>query len=168
VSEANLKRWALIAELISAAAVVISLIFLAIQVREGASQTAMNTEAVQASALQQYFQQHADVTFLPIENPDLRAIMRKARGGLEALSGEEVDAYFSYAAQQHRSFFVGFQMMRSGILPKDEWMPFQGALHRSLHRSRGYLDVWNARRHDYPEDYRRLVDRLIEEPAEGM
>jgi hypothetical protein len=139
-----------------------------VQVREGASQTATNTEAVKASALQQFFRQHADVTFFGIENRELRAIITKAREGIESLSEDEAGVYFPYAAQQLRSYFVGFQMMQSGILPEDEWTPFQGALHRSLHRSRGYLDVWHARRHDYPEDFRSLVDKLAEELAQDF
>lgn len=164
----NLKEWALVAEVISAAAVVISLIFLAVQVREGASQTAMNTEAVQASALQQYFQQHADVTFVRVVNPELRGVISKARNGLESLLQEENEMFFPYASQQIRSFFVGYQMMQSGILPEDEWAPFEGALHRTLHRNQGYMDVWQARRQDYPESFRNLVDGLVERPSPNL
>ena len=151
--------------MISAIAIVISLIFLAMQVREGTNQTALNTEAVQTSALQQYFETHYDITFLRVVNPELRGLVRKAREGLDALESEEVDVFFPYASQQLRSFFVGYQMMQSGILPEDEWQPFEGALHRTLHRFQGNIDVWAARRHDYPKKFRDLVDRLIETPA---
>ena len=76
--------------------------------------------------------------------------------------------FFPYAAQQIRSHFVGFQMMQSGILPKDEWAVFEASLRRTLHRNSGYLGVWEARRQDYPEQFRSVVDGLAEEPAQQM
>ena len=82
---------------------------------------------------------------------------------MSALNDDESLLFFPFATQHIRSFFVGYQMMQSGILPEDEWQTFEGALGRTLTRNSGYPDAWALRRHDYPENFQQLVDKLIDE-----
>jgi hypothetical protein len=46
----KLEKWALVAEIVSAIAIVLSLIFVGLQVRQGASATALNTRAIEVAA----------------------------------------------------------------------------------------------------------------------
>jgi hypothetical protein len=161
VDDRKLKVWALVAEIVSAFAVVVSLIFLAYQVREGANETALNTEAVQSTALLQFFDQHSEMAFLTVLNAELRDVATKAKGGLENLTDNESQAFVSLAGQRIRSYFVGYQMMRGGLLPEDDWRSFKESLGRLLIRNPGYADVWEIRREDYPEDFQRTVDDLL-------
>lgn len=164
MNSSKLKDRALVAEIASAIAVVFSLIFLAIQIRDSTEQTALNTEAIQSTALQQHFAQHSEFIFFPISDQNFRAVLTKARReGMSALNDDERLLFFPFAAQHIRSFFAGYQMMQSGILPEDEWQTFEGALGRTLSRNLGYPDVWAFRRHDYPDDFQQLVDKLIDE-----
>ena len=48
----KLERWALIAEIVGGVAIVLSLIFVGLQVRQSAEQTALNTDAIRADAIQ--------------------------------------------------------------------------------------------------------------------
>ena len=66
----KLEKWALIAEIGSAIAVVISLIFVGMQVRTGAEETAVNTAAIRAAAFQDLQTRIANLNVLLIENPD--------------------------------------------------------------------------------------------------
>jgi hypothetical protein len=161
VDDRKLKVWALVAEIVSALAVVVSLIFLAYQVREGANETALNTEAVQSTALLQFFEQHSELAFLTVLNAELRDVATKAKGGLENLTDEESGVFISLAGQRIRSYYVGYQMMRGGLLPEDDWRTFQESLGRLLIRNPGYAEVWKTRREDYPEDFQRTVDDLL-------
>jgi hypothetical protein len=69
----KLKKWALVAEIGSAIAVVISLVFVGFQVRLGADETAVNTAAIRSSAFQELQTQIANLQVLLIENRDLRS-----------------------------------------------------------------------------------------------
>ena len=158
----KLKKWALLAEIVSAFAVVISLVFLAFQVREGASQTALNTKAIRSATLQDYFRQHSDLTLLPTLHPDHQVALLNARKGLEQLSWQDSEIFFPYAVQRIRGFFVGYQMMQSGLLPEEDWLTFERALSRFLNRNVGFVDIWEMRRDDYPADFQELVDGMVE------
>ena len=164
MNTSKLKDWALVAEIASAIAIVFSLVFLAIQIRDGTGQTVLNTEAIQSTALQQYFDQHSQFIFFPISDQNFRVVLTKARrGGLSALTDDESLLFLPFASQHIRSFFVGYQMMQSGILPEDEWQTFEGALGRTFSRNLGYPDAWTNRKYDYPEDFQQLVDKLIDQ-----
>ena len=163
----KLREWALIAEIISAIAVVLSLIFLAFQIRDGTRQTALNTQAVQATALQQHFQQHTLLSLAQIQNPDLDAVLTKGQDGLAGLSSDERSNFIPFAASEMRNHFVAYELMRSGLLPESQWRTFEAALERLLNRSAGARELWEIRRDEYPEEFRALVDRLTNE-AEGI
>ena len=67
----KLEKWALLAEILSASAVVSSLVFVGLQVRQGAEETALNTRAIQVNAYQNLTAQLSTVNSLVIENSDL-------------------------------------------------------------------------------------------------
>ena len=67
----KLEKWALLAEILSAIAVVSSLVFVGLQVRQGAEETALNTRAIQVNAYQNLTAQLSTVNSLVIENSDL-------------------------------------------------------------------------------------------------
>jgi hypothetical protein len=69
----KLEKWALIAEIGSAIAVVVSLIFVGMQVRTGAEETAVNTAAIRAAAFQDLQTGIVNLNVLLIENPDFDA-----------------------------------------------------------------------------------------------
>ena len=163
----KLRQWALIAEIISAVAVVLSLIFLAFQIRDGTQQTALNTQAVQATALQQHFQQHTALVLAQITNPELDSTLTKGQDGLGALTSDERTNFIPFATSELRNHFVAYELMQSGLLPESQWQTFRGSLERSLGRSAGLREVWEIRRDDYPDGFRALVDALVNEPEES-
>ena len=122
----KLREWALIAEIISAIAVVLSLIFLAFQIRDGTQQTALNTQAVQATALQQHFQQHTSLILVQLTNPDLDATLTKGQEGLGTLTSDEISNFFPYATAELRNHFVAYELMQSGLLPDYQWEDLRG------------------------------------------
>ena len=92
--------------------------------------------------------------------------MVKGQKGLETLTDEDIGLYGPYATNVIRNYFVGFEHMRSGLLPESQWRTFQAALGRSLRRSRGNRDLWSLRRDEYPREFQDMVDALVTE-AEG-
>ena len=99
----KLERWALIAEIFSAAAVVVSLIFVGFQVRQGADETALNTRAIEVSAYQDLTAQVGDLNRLLIENPALATARSRVLQGdsLQSIDNSEIaEAYLRLAFRQ--------------------------------------------------------------------
>jgi len=83
----KLEKWALIAEILSAMAVVASLVFVGLQVRQGAEETALNTRTIQTSAYQDLTAQLGTLNTLVIDNSDFAEALSRFNQG-EALENE--------------------------------------------------------------------------------
>ena len=136
------------------AVIVVSLILLAYEIRQ-------NTLAVQATALQQHFQQHAALVQMRLDNPALQASFFNARGGLDVLTEDERRLFVSYATNIVRNHFVAFELMQSGLLPKSQWRTFEAALRRNLIPSQGARELWEIRRGEYSGGFQDLVDDIV-------
>jgi hypothetical protein len=66
----NLQKWALVAEIIGGIAVVLSLIFVGVGVRQSSEETAINTRAIQTNAYQDLISQINLLNLARIENPE--------------------------------------------------------------------------------------------------
>ena len=66
----KLEKWALIAEIIGAVAIVVSLIFVGLEIRNGADQTRLNTQALQMSAYQELIGEVNTLSRFYIQNLD--------------------------------------------------------------------------------------------------
>ena len=65
------RNWRLLTDVLSAVAVVLSLVFVGLEVRESARQTALNTQSLQVSAYQELMGRVADINVLNLERPTL-------------------------------------------------------------------------------------------------
>ena len=79
------EKWREYAEIVGLIAIVVSLLLLGYEIRQ-------NTLAVQATALQQHFEQHTALMLARLDNSDLRASVTKGSKGLDALSVEDIRA----------------------------------------------------------------------------
>ena len=102
-----------------------------------------------------------------LSNAELRATIVKGQKGLETLTDEDIGLYGPYATNVIRNYFVGFEHMRSGLLPESQWRTFQAALGPSLRRSRGNREHWTLRRDEYPREFQDMVDALVTEAEEA-
>ncbi|MFK7865484.1 MAG: hypothetical protein AB8B95_14810 [Pseudohongiellaceae bacterium] len=66
----NLQRWALVAEITSGIAVVLSLIFVGFQIQQSSEETAMNTRALEATTYQNLIAQIESMNTLIIQDPE--------------------------------------------------------------------------------------------------
>ena len=140
-------------------AIVLSLILLAYETRQ-------NTLAVQASALQQHFEQHTALVSVGLENEQLRDAEAKGLSGLETLDYAELNLFVPYNWNIMRSYFVAFELKQSGMLPESQWRTFQAALARRIKRSQGARDLWSIRKKEFTEEFQALVHGLIESEDE--
>jgi len=73
----KLQEYALVAEIIGGVAIVISLVFVGVQVSQTAEETATNTTAIRASAYQELTTQILNINNLRAENPDIAELVFK-------------------------------------------------------------------------------------------
>jgi hypothetical protein len=91
----KLKQWAQIAEVIGAAAIIVSLIYVANELRH-------NTEATQAATFQQMVQLSAPSLLQIAQNAELAEIQRRAIQNPDSLTEQEQFRYFLIVRAQWR------------------------------------------------------------------
>ena len=67
-----------IGEIVGAAGVVASLVYLAVQIRQGSAQTELNTKAIHATAFQNLTDHHSTLYLSQVTNPEVRQAFLKA------------------------------------------------------------------------------------------
>ena len=134
MSESRLQKWALRAEIIGAAAVVLTLGYLAVEMRS-------NTNAIQAQTNQSIMEELNNFR-RGLWNSEMAAVMTKFRRvGWEGLTDVEKELRWSVSASRwaiHESAYLANQR---GVLGREEW----GVLERAF--CRGYevdRDIWHV------------------------
>lgn len=154
-------NWQTYVEIGGFAAIVVSLVLLIYEIRQ-------NTLAVQTNAMQQHLEQHASFVLEALQNENLRDIdTRGTRGGLDVLAEDELGQFVIYNWNLLRNHFVAFELMQTGVLPQSQWLTFEAALERRVSRNKGFRDLWKARREEISEEFRSLVDSMVEQADSG-
>ena len=142
----TLDQGAAIASIIASVAVVLTLIFIAIQMRQNLQLTKMSAAQSAALLLSQNYGRI-------IEHADLADILaRVARG-------EEVDGTTNFAAAQFRYFELLHAHMRTGIFDDDLWAGTEGRLHEVLDHPK-IREWWGDNRFSYAPSFVKLVDEI--------
>ena len=113
----SLEQAALLAEILGGLAVVVTLIYLAIQIRQ-------NTIMVKMSALQNIVQGGVDHNRAIADNPELAALINKAVDDPESLSDDEQLRVNANALTLYHHLDAAFQMYEAGVLDADAWAKF--------------------------------------------
>jgi hypothetical protein len=92
----KLQEYALVAEMIGGVAIVISLVFVGVQVSQTAEETATNTTAIRASAYQELTTQILNIKNLRAENLDIAELVFKdfCNENLSPIERERLSAIF--------------------------------------------------------------------------
>ena len=74
----SLQEYALFAEILSAVAVVASLVFVGLQIRQESNETALNTRAIEAAAYQDLISQIGEINTLVVKDAEFRFVLAPA------------------------------------------------------------------------------------------
>ncbi|HWU78250.1 MAG TPA: hypothetical protein VN043_17275 [Rhodanobacter sp.] len=149
-----------IASIISSVAVLISLIYLALQIRQGALNQRAQMDRGRSQQVGEWLQFIAGPDMAPLIfrghacDPDLSAIERQRYlWGMYPLFLHFEDSYF-----QHRA----------GMLGEGQYASILGHL-RSQCTTPGFREIWQQIRRRFPSDFVAFVDGLMDEvPGSGM
>ena len=133
MNENRLRKWVLIAEVISAAAVVVTLAFLALQMKE-------NTNSLQAQTFQELMRDSNNwrASISDTANIELRAKRRK--NGFDSLTETEQLQLRLQNLVLWGILESAFYANKREVLGKDEWVRFKVSICRNRKRDD---EVWN-------------------------
>ena len=102
----TLQDWGALGELVGGVAIIVSLIYVGLQIRQG-------TQASRAATLQSFSAQYADL-IMQITREDFRDIFWRGVGGLENLQKSEIAAFMAFLASIMRTFESFFFQKKKG------------------------------------------------------
>jgi hypothetical protein len=143
-----------IGEVVAAFGVILSVLYLAIQVRKDARARVAETShslMARAGAVQQILS----------ENRALAAVWRTAlRGDVEGLDEADRTQFEVYLSVVTRSYEDGFYQYREGYMGEMLWQATVRSL-SDMARNPGYVAWWQTRKHWYSNDFQAFVDGAI-------
>jgi hypothetical protein len=149
----NLGDFSSVASLASSLAVLVSLIFLGLQIRQG--------NRNQRSLMQQGRSVRNVELLARLGEPSLASLMTRVAGN-EELTDAEYYQLYGYLASVFWSYEDCFFQFRAGMLDAQSWSSDVATLKR-LFGSPVYRAVWKAARGALGEDYRTFLDELVSE-----
>ena len=157
----KLEKWALVAEILSAVAVVMSLIFVGFQIRQGAEETALNTRAVQTNAYQGLITQISSSNTLLIENPELIELLQRAQRGEELSTSIERRQVASYLLTSFRHGEMAYVQYENNLLDKPSLDSMLSPMRINLNYELGQ-EVWvGAAGRGLNPRFKACVDDLV-------
>ncbi len=142
-------------EFIGGIAVVVSLIYLARQLRQ-------NSKLLRASTASATSATNADFSSLVVQDSDVARIFREGMADRSSLSADDLQRFNMLLGMAFTGWNQEYQFTADGVIGRSVWENRMLTMRRVL-RLLGYRQWWTEWRDMYPEDFRNLVDSLIRE-----
>jgi len=148
-----------IGELVAAVAVVVSLVYVAVQVRDNSRLISENTKAQQMAAEVSSNDGNRALNLELIKNPELLNFVQRGMGDLEM---DEMDAqrfalWLRMVMESHMTYFV---QNKRGLSGSEVWEYWSHFFDRFCTRP-GVVHVWQRMRNDFDESFRSYIDAKI-------
>jgi hypothetical protein len=153
MTKLGLSGWANVAEIGAATGVMISLIFVGLELRS-------STEATEAATREAVLQVGIDYLSLRIDSAVL------ARAHARRRNGEELSPVEEYQLE-HEQFinFIGFAhshyLYQHGFLDSDKWLRHRDIVERMIEDSRLTQVMWESKRDQFTPEFQALVDGFV-------
>ena len=137
-------------ELIGSVALLISLIYVAIEIRK-------NTEAARTSTYQSVVSDFGSFTQTVITTPGLSSLLAAGQEDYENLDSDQKARVSQLFFVCYHYFENMYYQARKGYLEDDVWLGWK-RLMLSYHARPGYQAWWNLRRHVFSESFAEFMD----------
>jgi len=154
----RLDRLSLVIQTLTALAVIFSVIYLAVQVRQNAAATRTNT----GLGLYQYVQTQSSWI---VTNPDFADVVGRGSVSPDSLARFERAQYSSFQTSVINLWEFGHSSDRAGTVDSDLWASFDASL-RPILCQESYAAKWTRDRSGYEVRFRTYIDGLIEQKDE--
>jgi hypothetical protein len=150
MAKLGLSEWANVAEIGAAIGVIISLIFVGLQLQS-------NTEATEAATREAINQKDMAYLSLRLDSAVLARANAKIDNG-ETLSPLEVSQLVHQEYVNFVSFEHSFYQFRKGALEAEEWSRHENIARFRIESSEYARAMWVRKRHTFTPPFRELVD----------
>lgn len=148
-----------IAEVFGAAAVVISLIYVALQVRSTTEQN--------RAAMEQAIADRLNEALMVASSSDLGSIVHRGMADFSDLDEAEKSRFTFYMAGWFRQFEQAHRQHLRGFMDADVWNGYEAYLKMTL-ESDAIQKYWDARQETYNKDFRQMVQKLMSESSTSV
>ena len=148
----TLEQASLIAQIVSAVAVIASLIFVGVQLKQA-------TAAVRASSSEAHAALYTELVHSIIDHPDFARIWSIGLTDPKALSEEEWVRFVAYSSALFRQYETSRVQWLKGRLDAEHWHTIEKQA-ISFGDMPGLKAAWKVRRHWYSRDFRAWFDGL--------
>jgi hypothetical protein len=147
----SLKKWALLAEVIGGIGIIVSILYLALEINQ-------NTESVQAVNHLALIEQLGVVRSWNVLDAEFAEIANRGFKDFESLGEVERSRFIDYTDQHFDVWELGFSMGERGLVPKDIMDAFNGGYCQGF-MAPGPLLVWETyTKGSYSADFVENVD----------
>ena len=150
-----------VVEGISTIAVVLSLVLVAMEVRNSAEQTALNSAALQIATYQDLVGRISDLNLMVMSSPEWATLQGRMAAAPESITDvQSLQQVQSYVFLILRHGDMAYYQFESGFLTEERLESAVAPL-RTFARNPHFLALWDARRSAFTASYQRYVDSLI-------
>ena len=142
-------------EFLGGIAVVVSLIYLASQIRQ-------NSKLLRASTASATTATNADFSSLVVQDSEVARIFREGMADRSSLSVDDMQRFDALLGMGFTANSQEYQFFIDGVMARSVWENRMLSLRRFL-RLPGYRQWWTEWEDLYPEEFRNLVNGLIRE-----
>jgi len=153
VSKFGLSDWANVAEIGAAAGVIVSLIFVGLQLQN-------NTEATEAATREAINQKDLEFLSLRMDSSVLARAHAKLENG-EALTPLEISQLVHQEYVNFISFEHSFYQYRKGVLEPNEWLRHRNIAEDQIQRFPFARTMWTSKRDTFSPEFQELVDSFV-------
>jgi hypothetical protein len=143
-----------IGEFVGAIAVVVSLIYLAVQIRQ-------NTRAVRSASHQTLVSSEQAIQASISDNREVARIVVQANKDFDALDEEDRLRFLMLAGRLFSNFENIYYQYSRGLLDEDLWRPWSDSIPFFVQQP-GFLRYWEIFRFGFAEPFRDLVDKHVQ------
>lgn len=156
----SLEQAALISQIISAIAVIASLIFVGFQLSQ-------NTRAVRASTSQAHSATYLQAVTSLFDDAEMASIWRRGLLDFNALDDDERVRFLAFTSALFRFYEASRIQMLRGQLDNEHWHTIKQQI-VSLAGQPGIAAWWKLRRSWHSEDFQRLFETITPAPSEAL
>ena len=163
----KLQEYALVAEIISAIAIVASLVFVGLQIRLSAEETSLNTRSIQGDSYQGLIEQLNYTNLARVEYPQFAELMSRYQAGEEIIIPAEINQMNAFFALNIRYGDLAFRQFRNGLIDEQMLNSILGPIWGFLSAGRQGLQQWENLSRLLDPEYVRYLDQLLETESEA-
>ena len=140
-----------VAEILGVLSIVISLIYVAIQIRQ-------NTMAIRSDTAQSIHNNWGEAYGRLSSNMELTGVLMKGNAGIDRLTDEEKVDFIAYWMETFLTFQNAYYQFKSGTFEGRLWHTMERTLLSAMLSSPGCGGFWEARKPLFDDEFRHYVD----------